>query len=114
MFVISQSETYTWPVAVQVAVSGGRFETHKFDAEFKRISQSRFKEIIDQIQAETITDAKLAEEVVTGWKGVMDEDGKTELPFSHIALSRLLDVPAVAAAVVTAFFESRSGAKRKN
>jgi hypothetical protein len=81
MFIISQSETYTWPVKVEIPVAGGRFEVQTFDAEFKRISQSRFKEIMDQIneQDSKLTDADLAKEVTVGWKGV--SDGGSDIPF---------------------------------
>ncbi len=113
MFVLKQSETYTWPVTVKFPVSGGRHSEEKFDAEFKRITQSKVKEIQQQIADELITDIDLAKEVLVGWRGVLDEN-KNEIPFSIEAKEQLLDVALVGSAVAQAFFESFSGAKRKN
>lgn len=113
MFVIKQSQSYFWPVEVMFPVSGGKHDKQTFDVEFKRISQSRIKEIGKQIDAGEIADADLCKEIVTGWKGVTDEKSE-EMPFSSGALEGLLDIPLVGAAIVTAWFESLSTAKRKN
>jgi hypothetical protein len=113
MFILKHSPTYFWPVKVEVPVSGGKYERHTFDAEFRRLSQSRMLEIGGLIEKSQITDVELAREVLAGWKGVQD-DGGSEVPYSEGARDSLLDIPLVAAAVVMAFFESASGAKRKN
>jgi hypothetical protein len=84
-----------------------------FDGEFRRLSQSRITEIGAQIKTEEITDADLAAEVLVGWSGVTDGDGK-DVPFSQKALDQMLDIPLLATAVVMAYFESLQGAKRKN
>lgn len=112
-FVLKQSDTYTWPIAFDLPVDGGRMQRQTFDGEFRRLSQSRITEIGNQIKTEEITDAALAAEVLTGWNGVTDDDGK-EVPFSQKALEQLLDVPMLAAAIALAYFESLQGAKRKN
>lgn len=111
-FVLSQSSTYTWPVAVEFPVDGGKTEKQTFDAEFKRLPQSRIREIAQAIDAGEVTDYDIALEVVVGWSGVTD--GSSEIPFSDKALKQLLDVPLVATSIVVAFFNSMSGAKRKN
>lgn len=109
MFRISQSDSYFWPVTVNVPVSGGVFKKETFEVEFRRISQSRLKEILADDSFDRVA---FAREVVKGWKGV--EDGGAELPFSDDALDQLLDVPLVAAAIFDAFAQSISGAKSKN
>lgn len=113
MFVLKQSDSYSWPVIVKFPVSGGRHKEEKFDAEFKRVSHSRIRSLQKQIQNDEVTDADLAKEVLLGWKGVQDEAGN-EIPFSIENRDQLLDVALVASAIVTSFFESILGAKRKN
>lgn len=112
MFKIVQNPTYTWPVTVEFPSDGGRTEKSSFDAEFKRITQSRLNEIRDSIEKGTITDLDLAREVVVGWSGVTEDQGP--MPYSEAARDQLLEIPLVAASIVMAFFGSISGAKRKN
>ena len=112
-FVLKQSDTYVWPVTFDVPVDGGRHQRQSFDGEFRRLSQSRIREIGQQIESGDTTDAEIAGEVLTGWSGITDDDGK-DVPFSQGALERLLDVPMLATAIATAYFGSLSGAKRKN
>lgn len=110
MFVISQSESYAWPVEVKLPASGGTFDKHTFEAEFKRMPASRIRELIAR---EDILDIDFCREVMVGWKGIVDNNMK-EIPFSETARDRMLDVPGVAQAIYAAFLESHSGARRKN
>ena len=112
-FVLKQSDSYTWPVAFDLPIDGGRHQRQSFDGEFQRLSQSRIREIATQIESGEITDAELAAEVLVGWSGVTDDSGK-DVPFSQSALSQLLDVPMLASSIVAAYFGSLQGAKRKN
>lgn len=111
-FVLKQSTTYTWPVTVEYPVDGGRTEKSTFDGEFKRLSQARIKEMTAAVDSGELTDVDIAEEVLVGWSGVTD--GEDEIPFSKSALAQMLDIPLVASAIVLAFFNSLTGAKRKN
>ena len=124
-FVLKQSATYSWPVSFDVPADGGRFVKQSFDAEFTRPTQSRIVEIQeavykrlraiqnDQDTDGMITDQEIADEVLVGWAGVDDGDG-AEVTFSEKAKRQVLDVPAVSASVVEAFFDSLKGARRKN
>lgn len=112
-FVLKQSDSYTWPVTVEFPVDGGRFDKQSFDAQFKRLSQPRIREIWDQIQSGEIGDEDLCNEVVVGWGGVQDAKG-ADVPFSERAKKELLALPLVAAAIVTAWLDSLNNAKRKN
>jgi hypothetical protein len=124
-FVLTQSSSYSWPVSFDVPVDGGRHEKQTFDAELKRLPQSRIIEIQEAVQKrlgaiqrdeetdEMITDQEIAGEILIGWSGVNDEDANP-IPFSEKSKAQLLDVPTVTAAIVTAYFNSLSGAKRKN
>lgn len=111
-FVLTQSSSYTWPVTVEFPTDGGRTEKQTFDAEFRRLSQSRLREIAQAIDTNEITDTDIATEVLVDWSGITD--GTSEIPFSDKALRQLLDIPMVATAIVVAFFSSVNGAKRKN
>lgn len=113
MFIISQKASYTWPVTVEFPVDGGKTERQTFDAEFRRIPQSRMADLRKQIEAGDVTDMDICLEVLTGWAGVTDDRGES-VPFSEGAKAQLLDVPLVAAAVVMAWMQSLTGAKRKN
>ena len=112
-FVLKQSNTYRWPVSFETPSDGGRHEKQTFDGEFKRLSQSRIREIGQLIETSEITDAAIATEVLVGWSGINDDSGQ-EVPFSQVALEQLLEVPMLAASVITAYFASLNGAKRKN
>lgn len=124
MFVIDLSDSYRWPVAVDVP-EDGRHKVMKFDAEFQRLPQDRINEIHAAMQArlvamqsgestaDLIDDTAIADEVLTGWSGIQDGEGE-DVPYSEAIKARLLNVPAVAASIVIAWGESLRGAKRKN
>lgn len=112
-FVLKQSETYIWPVTVEIPIDGGRFDRQTFDAEFKRLPQTRNNAIIQAAREEATTDLEVANEVLVGWKGINDDAGD-EVPFSETAKQQLLDVPGVCAAIVEGYINSLVGAKRKN
>lgn len=120
-FVLSKSATYTWPVRISLATDGGKQTVETFDAEFRRLPQSRINEIVRQARAaergrdgdEQIEDQDAAREIIAGWDGVTADDGK-EIPFSEAALAQLLEIPTVAGQIVKAWFESLKEGKRKN
>jgi len=103
-------------------VDGGRREKHTFDGEFKRLPQSRINEIIRLARAmergrvdetDELMDQDAAREILAGWSGVVDDDGK-EIKFSDANLTQLLEIPTVAAQIVRSWFDSIEVAKRKN
>ena len=124
-FVLKQSSSYVWPVTVKLPISGGKFEKQTFDAEFKRLPQARINKIQIEVQAriksserneatdDSISDQSIAEELLIGWSGVLDEDGD-EVPFSESMKQQLLDIPTMATAIIVAYFDSLTGTKTKN
>jgi hypothetical protein len=111
-FVLKQTTSYFWPVTVEMPADGGRFEKQTFDAEFRRMNQSRIETIMADAVASQIRDVDVASEVMVGWKGITDQGD--EVPFSEKSKADLLDMPLVASAVIKAWMESLAGAKRKN
>lgn len=112
MFKITQNATYTWPVSVEFPIDGGKVEKATFDAEFRRLTQSRVDEIRSAVERGEMKDTDLAREALVGWAGVVDADGN--VPYSEAARDKLLDIPMVASAIVMALLGSISGARRKN
>lgn len=112
-FVLKQSDSYVWPVAVELPADGGRHEKSTFDVEFKRVAQSRVNELVGGGAEGVISDRAVCEELVIGFKGVTT-DNSEELKFSQKNLGMLLDIPGLERAIVMAWVESLSGAKRKN
>jgi hypothetical protein len=120
-FVLKQTASYTWPVPLLIPVDGGRREKHSFDAEFKRLPQSRINEIIKLARAlemgrgddESLDDKTAAKEILIGWAGITDDAGK-ELPFSESALAELLEIPTIAGQIIRAWFNSMEVAKKGN
>lgn len=112
-FVLKQSDTYSWPVTFNVPVDGGRHDSQTFDASFKRKPQKWIRDIVKRIDADDVIDTDVARQVLVGWSGVNDENGK-EIPFSQKALDQLLEVPTLASAIVLAYFNSVAGVKVKN
>lgn len=113
VFIISQKSTYTWPVSIEFPVDNGKTEKQSFDAEFRRMTNTRINEIRAAIEKGEITDTTLASEVLVGWEGVTDGNGEA-VPFTERSRDQLLDVPLVAASVVMSWLGSLTGVKRKN
>lgn len=109
-FVFKKGQVYTWPVAFEVPVSGGKSEKKSFEAKFKLLKQS---EVRDLVQGEGASDLSFCEKVLVGWSGVQDEAG-SEIEFNAENMAEVLEFPGVARAIVLAYLESLAGAKTKN
>jgi len=123
-FILKQSSSYSWPVTIRMPADGGKREKQSFEAEFKRLPQSRIAEIQAMAQKlvkaaeageqlDGISDVSVADEVLVGWSGILDEDGE-EVPYSETNKAILLEVPLMAASLVQAYFASLTDEKRKN
>ena len=124
-FVLNQSQSYSWPVSIQLPADGGKREKSSFDALFKRLPQSRINEIQQLVQQRIksaergdeldngVTDQSIAAEILVGWAGILDADGD-DVPYSEAVKAQLLDVPMMAGALIEAYFTSLVELKRKN
>lgn len=124
-FVLNQSQSYSWPVSIKLPADGGKREKSSFDAQFKRLPQSRINEIQQLVQQRIkaaergdelengVSDQSIAAEILVGWSGILDADGD-DVPYSEAVKAQLLDVPMMAGALIEAYFESLVELKRKN
>jgi hypothetical protein len=112
VFKIVKADTYKWPVTVRLPVDGGKFETSTFDVTFKRLSAQEVADLRTSLFRDDADANAAAQGLVVGWSGVENNDGA--MPFSHEALTEVLQISGVAPAIVAAFFESVIGAPRKN
>jgi len=120
---LSQSASYKWPVKIVIPADGGKRETFTFDAEFRRLKQSRIAEIMEfgqrKNRGETLepgqdmSDMELLGEILCGWDGVVDDDD-TPIPFSKSSLEQLCELPTVAGQIAEAWLGSLQKAKAKN
>lgn len=112
-FVLKRSDSFFWPISFDVPEDGGKHKRQTFDAEFRRLPQSRLKELGDLLGQGEISDSDAVAEMLCGWRGVMDDENE-EVPFSDGMMRQLLDVPFMAATIFEAYTDSLQGAKRKN
>lgn len=113
MFILDQSESYTWPVRYEYPDAQGRYTSAEFTATFRRLPQSRLDEIGELAREDRITDEALIEEILIDWSGIKTRDNQD---FECTPTNRrvLCDLPGMRTAIVLAFFESITGAARKN
>jgi len=119
--VLKDSDSYTWPIVYRQPASGGRREKQEFEAEFKRLPQSRITEIQELAQrridnapnATDISDVTIADEVLVGWAGIVDGDGEP-IPYGKSTKAQLLELPMMAGCLIEAYFTSLVEEKRKN
>ncbi len=116
MFIIKQSDTFFWPVTVELPVDGGKFQKHTFEAEFKRVTAEKLKDI--QKQLVDLDEAALVpifKSIMVGWKGVQDQHGEAVV-FCDTVFEQLLEFPQVQNGLMAAFIDANTGqaARRKN
>jgi hypothetical protein len=124
-FKLSQKPTYKWPVPLVIPTDDGKRVKSNFDAEFRRLTQTRINELVndakryergrfyDEDESAVAMDQATAREILAGWHGIIDDDGEP-IPFGEASLDKLLEIPTAAAQIVRAWFESIDIAKRKN
>lgn len=118
----SKSDSFWYPLIIQVVADDGRTRSHQFEFRFKRLTRSRINQLLKAISSDQMADADPVErdvdwvmDIADGWRGVQDEDG-AELPFTRDNVFRLIDqYPHAASTLLTAWSEANAGgAKRKN
>lgn len=105
-FKVRKVSSYEWPVKIQVP-HNGRFKEETFTAVFKKIARSAFNDLLEQ------GDDALVQDIVLGWKGIVDEDGE-QIEFSEETLREFADDPFFLRGLINSFTESLTGAQAKN
>lgn len=129
MFVIDQSDSYSWPVSIELPVNGAK-KVFTFDAEFRRLPQSEVEELrqrhannlakirrvlaaldsYSQEEADGIVEVgdetrELCDEVLCGWSKVSDSSGE-EVEFSEASKRQMYKVQGAPGAILTAWLDS--------
>ena len=126
MFVLDQSDSYLWPVSLELPENGKK-KTFTFNAEFKRLPQEEVEELrqrhsvqikrivaaMDRFNNEDelgINDAgdetrELCNAVLCGWEKVTDAAGEPVI-FTEAAKRRMYQVQGAPAAIFDAWIES--------
>ena len=131
MFILDQSDSYTWPVSIELPVNGAK-KQFSFDAEFRRLPEQEvtelrqryFKLVADlrrQLQTlegyaseEDFTEAgtaadqgyeDLCDELLCGWSKVSDSAGEV-VEFSEASKRQMYRVQGACVAIVKAWFDS--------
>lgn len=113
MFKLDLTPSYWWQVKFQVASENGTHQAVEFTAQYRRLTQPEIEALINRAAGEKKSDSDIARDILVGWEGVADGDGKA-VPFNRASLDRALAVPGFGSGVVKAFFESLSQAASKN
>lgn len=112
MFRIQETQEYDWPVDIQVPVDGGAFTRRRFTARFRVMDKDRYDELLEN-PAEM--EEGVLREVLVGWAdGEIQSAAGDTLDWSPENRDRLLKIPYVRTAVMTAYVDSISGRKPKN
>lgn len=106
---ITVSDHVAFKVDGHITQDDGSAAAFQFTLHARRLLAGALKAQLDD---EALLVPDFVASVATGWKGVLDDDGK-EIPFSPDALRRLLDIPGVAGLVFKRYLEE-IGARAKN
>jgi hypothetical protein len=112
MFKLSQSPTFWAAVEVEITAEKGGRTVAKFDLQYKRLTQDEAVALGERLGTETTDARMIARELVTGWRGVADEND-VAVEFSEAAFERLLDL-GFARPIIDAFTHNLPKAKQKN
>lgn len=104
-FVFDQSESYWYPVVVNVLDENGKQCTYGFYAKFKRLSADEKKEIFNPDDGRKKGDGEILDQVFLSWRGIERGKGE-ELAYSAELRPQLLQMDGVQPGLVTAWLKS--------
>lgn len=109
---LTKERRVEWPVHVDFALDGGKSVRQTFTAVYLLLPKSER----DQLMAEAglDADAPLVRRVLVGWKGLVNDDTKEEIPFSEEVREALIEMDEVRFAIAQTYFKASSGGRRKN
>ena len=105
-----------WPVVIGVPQDEGRIAKHEIRADFHVLPQAEIEELMEASrEGGGSVDADTLRRVVRRVHDVADAEGKP-MDYTPELLERMIQIPYVRIALITAYFEAAAGkkAKRKN
>ena len=115
MLKLATKNTYKRSIPVDVPLDMGKTERSTFIMEFKRLSVSETKALVEEAASRAVSDEEMLERYAVSWEGVVDDDGKP-LAFNKTNIEKLMDISYIRKALMAAFIEDVFGkeAVRKN
>jgi len=113
MFKIDVSDTYNYPVTVAMLDEKGKVKKSSFTAIFKRLPQDDIDRLFAGIADESASDEQWVDEILAGWEGIKDADGK-EVPFTEANKRKVCGIHPVRPSIIKAWGESLQEVARKN
>lgn len=111
MIKLQPKPTFVFEVAV---ATPGESEPSRFKLTAKHMGQAALNAWADRAKEMSGKDAAYLCEVVTGWDGVLGEDGKA-VPFSEAKLEEFLDAyPGAGVVIFTAYLREIGANRQKN
>lgn len=115
-FKLVDEYVYWWPVNVVLpdTTKSGKRVTQAFEMQFEALADDEARKLQEEYNA--LTDPKERQEHEHGqllrtckdWRGVMEDDGRTEVPFSEENLRRAIRFPFFRTACYRAYADSLS------
>lgn len=113
MFTLKSEDTFTWPVKAKVP-DNGKYETVKFTATFKVLSQPEITALIGEDDAEG-GGMRVLDAALVSFAGIDVEDDDGEAVSDHDERKEILfKYPFMVSAVSDAFSAGLSGYRTKN
>jgi len=107
MFKLLKNNRVYWPVTIHQPADGGTTTQHKCQVEFEIKEQDIFNQLANE------GDQTLLTNLVTGWRGIGDENGD-EMEYNQENLTALINIPFVRTGLIRGYMEAASGAPAKN
>ncbi|MBZ6377384.1 hypothetical protein B5C34_05205 [Pacificimonas flava] len=124
MFVLKREAAVWWPVVWHGASSEepGAIVENRLDVKFRRRERSDLKRIfggayeaassskgLDLQFGDPATDRLIFDELVSSWRGLLDEDGRNELPCADPYIGQMIELPGFMAALSLAYMKFAGG-----
>jgi len=107
MFKLDQTNTYWYPVIVEMTDDEGRRRKFDFDAQFERIPQDEINDLFRERSDDEpkLKDNEVVERVFRGWRKIQAADG-SDLTVNAENRELLLNTYPVSSCVVRAYLKS--------
>lgn len=111
---IAVKPTFSAPVVLRLAGDSGKVEEIAFSAVFRRLSKAEGDTLQAQLDAKSITDSALLDQVLADWSGLEADDGTPFICTPENRAAAVGDWPTFEAAIVFSYFEHAFPAAVKN